>query len=150
MTDQFHPMLGVYLKQYQENPSSRIFAPLAELYRKSGMPEDAIAICREGLHLYPNFSAARVCLTRALFDLQRYAEVVSELEMIAKDIPENIVAQRLLAESYLMLGRIPEALLAYKMVLYLAPMDVDVAEIVREIPLSGFFECFLKIFFAAI
>src|SRR5271154_3309130 len=116
-----HPLIYTYLKKYQEDPGSRIFAPLAEAYRKAGFIDEAIEIAREGLQIHPGFIGGRVALARALFDKHHYENVIEELNHIIKDVPDNLVAQRLLAESYLMLGRVAEALGAYKMLLYFAP-----------------------------
>jgi tetratricopeptide (TPR) repeat protein len=128
-----HPLIYQYLKKYQEDPSSRVFAPLAEAYRKAGLIDEAIEIAREGLKVHPRFIGGRVALARALFDKRYYSEVIDELTEIIQDVPDNLVAQRLLAESYLMLGRIADALGAYKMLFYFAPQDTDLMKIVREL-----------------
>ena len=47
---------------------ARIFAPLAEAYRKAGLVDEAIEVAREGLRIHPNFVGGRVALGRALFD----------------------------------------------------------------------------------
>src|SRR6476620_6012693 len=112
-----HPAIYTYLKQYQDDPNSRVFAPLAEAYRKAGLIDEAIDISREGLKVHPSFMGGRVALARALFDKRLYQEVVEELSPIVQDIPDNLVAQRLLAESYLVLGRVAGALSASKMLL---------------------------------
>jgi tetratricopeptide (TPR) repeat protein len=127
------PVIYGYLKKYQEDPTSRVFAPLAEAYRKAGLIDEAIEIAREGLRVHPNFVGGRVALARALFDKQLYQEVIAELSGVIQDVPDNLVAQRLLAESYLMLGRIAEALACYKMLLYFAPADMETAQIVQEL-----------------
>jgi len=133
-----HPMIYDYLKKHQEDPTSRVFAPLAEAYRKSGLIEEAIEIAREGLKLHPRFIGGRVALARALFDKKRYQEVIDELALVVQDIPDNIVAQRLLAESYLMLGRVAESLNAYKMLLYFAPQDTETARLVGELETQAY------------
>ena len=107
-----NPLIFNYLKKYQEDPGSRVFAPLAEAYRKAGMVNEAIEIAREGLRVHPGFVGGRVALARALFDQQQYQEVIEELSKVIQDVPDNLVAQRLLAESYLMLGRIAALFLA--------------------------------------
>jgi tetratricopeptide (TPR) repeat protein len=130
---QNNPLIYSYLKRYQEDPGSRVFAPLAEAYRKVGLIDEAIEIAREGLKVHPSFIGGRVALSRALFDKHLYEEVVNELIPIIRDVPDNLVAQRLLAESSLMLGRVAEALGAYKMLLYFAPQDPEVVKIVQEL-----------------
>jgi tetratricopeptide (TPR) repeat protein len=128
-----NPLIYTYLKKYQEDPTSRVFGPLAEAYRKAGLYDEAIEVAREGLKIHPNFIAGRVSLARALFDKKLYLEVLEELFPIAQDIPDNLVAQKLLAESCLLLGRTAEALSAYKMLLYYSPQDPETAQIVREL-----------------
>src|SRR5215211_6978494 len=112
------PLIYGYLKKYQDDPTSRVFAPLAEAYRKSGLIDEAIEIAREGLRIHPNFVGGRVALARALFEKNLFEEVIEELQVIIRDVPDNLVAQRLMADSSLMLGRITDALGAYKMLLY--------------------------------
>jgi tetratricopeptide (TPR) repeat protein len=127
------PQIYHYLRKYQEDPRSRVFAPLAEAYRKAGLLEEAIEICRDGLRIHPHFIGGRVALARALFDKGQYAETVKELEPVVLDAPDNLVAQKLLAESYLILGRMADALSAYKMLLFFMPQDTEVSRLVQEI-----------------
>src|SRR5665213_3540197 len=100
MAENYSPVLYTYLKKYQEDPTSRVFAPLAEAYRKAGLLNEAIEIAREGLRLHPTFVGGRVALARALFDNHLYSQVIDELALVVRDVPDNLVAQRLLAESY--------------------------------------------------
>ncbi len=127
------PLIYHYLKRYQEDPTSRVFAPLAEAYRKAGLLDEAIDIARDGIRIHPHFVGGRVALARALFDKGQFGEVVKELEPIILDVPDNLVAQRLLAESYLILGRVAHALAAYKTLLFLVPDDKEIAKMVSEI-----------------
>lgn len=137
-TKSFSPLIYDYLKKYQEDPTSRIFAPLAEAYRKAGLVDEAIEIAREGLRVHPNFVGGRVALARALFEKREYEEVVESLGAVVREVPDNLVAQRLLAESCLMLGRIAEALSAYKMLLYFNPNDPETARVVSELEAQAY------------
>ncbi|MBC7691102.1 MAG: hypothetical protein H7222_04985 [Methylotenera sp.] len=134
----FSPIIYDYLKKYQQDPTSRVFAPLAEAYRKSGLVDEAIEIAREGLRVHPGFIGGRVALARALFDKKLYSEVVEELNPVIQDVPDNLVAQRLFAESCLMLGRVADALSAYKMLLYFSPEDVETGRIVKELEAQAY------------
>jgi tetratricopeptide (TPR) repeat protein len=134
----FSPLIYEYLKKYQEDPTSRIFAPLAEAYRKAGLVDEAIEIAREGLRVHPNFVGGRVALARALFEKKLYDEVVESLGAVVREVPDNLVAQRLLAESSLMLGRLSEALSAYKMLLYFNPGDPETARVVAELEAQAY------------
>jgi tetratricopeptide (TPR) repeat protein len=133
-----NPLIFGYLKKYQDDPTSRIFAPLAEAYRKAGFVSEAIEIAREGLQVHPHFVGGRVALARALFDSKKYEEVAQELSAVVQDAPDNLVAQRLLAESCLILGRVSEALGAYKMLLFFSPHDPETAQIVQELEAQAY------------
>jgi tetratricopeptide (TPR) repeat protein len=132
------PQIYHYLKRYQDDPKSRVFAPLAEAYRKAGLLDEAIDICRDGLRVHPNFIGGRVAMARALFDKGQYQEVVKELEPVVLDAPDNLVAQKLLAESYLILGRVAQSLAAYKVLLFFMPQDDEVAKMVQEIETKAY------------
>lgn len=134
------PELFHYLRKYQENPTSRIFAPLAEAYRKAGLLDEAIDIAREGLTHHPGFVGGRVALARSLFDKKDYRGVLEELRQVIQDVPDNVIAQRLVAESNLILGRVAEALDAYKMLLYLSPEDRELGRIVQELESQAYRE----------
>ena len=137
-TTNVSPIIYDYLRKFQDDPSSRIFAPLAEAYRKSGLVDEAIKIAHEGLAVHPTFVGGRVALARALFDKKLYFEVIAELSPVVQEVPDNLVAQRVLAESCLMVGRFSEALGAYKMLLYFTPDDTETAKLVQEIEAQAY------------
>ena len=128
-----NPQIYHYLKRHQADPRSRVFAPLAEAYRKAGLLDEAIEICRDGIRNHPNFLGGRVALARALFDKGDYENTVKELGPVVLDAPDNLVAQRLMAEACLILGRLSESLASYKMLLFFMPRDVEIARLVQEL-----------------
>lgn len=130
---QYPPLLLKYLKQFQEDPTSKVFAPLAECYRKIGLIEQAIEICNEGLTANPDFTGGKVALARALYDKKMYLEVRDILLPIIDQIPDNLIAQRLLADTSLMLGHFKDALNANRMILYFNPNDKESYEIINEL-----------------
>jgi len=52
------------LSVLQENPRSRIFAALAEAYRRRGDLGRAFAVCKNGLRIHPDYGAAYVVIAR--------------------------------------------------------------------------------------
>lgn len=138
LPSKINPQIYSYLKKFQEDPTSRVFAPLAEAYRKSGLVDEAISIAREGLRYHPNLISGRVTLAKALFDQLKFEDVLHEMKPVVLEAPDNLVAQKLLAESALMLGRIGEALTAYKMLLFFNPGDVETAQLVHEMESKGY------------
>jgi len=132
MSPKYDPNLEKYLKEYQENPRSRVFAPLAEAYRKSGLIDEAIDICREGLEYHPNFTSGMVALARCYFDKALYTAAIKELEKVVSEVPDNYLAQKLLAQSYSMVGDKNNSLKAFKTVLFLNPKDEEVKKTIAE------------------
>ncbi|MGE4231955.1 MAG: tetratricopeptide repeat protein [Bacteriovoracia bacterium] len=118
---------------FQQDPKSKIFAPLAEAYRKIGLVDEAIQICNEGLEANPDFVGGKVALARAYFDKKWFSRVRSLLGPVVSKAPDNLIAQKLYADSSLNLGYLKEALEAYKMVLYFNPGDRDVVKTVEEL-----------------
>jgi tetratricopeptide (TPR) repeat protein len=137
-TTQYHPTIYRYLKKFQDDPNSRVFAPLAEAYRKAGLVDEAIKIAQEGVRVHPHFVGGRVALARSFFDKRLFHEVIQELAGVVQDVPDNLIAQRLLAESYLILGQIAPALTAFKMLLYFSPQDTETARIVQELEAQAY------------
>lgn len=129
----YPPLLIKYLKMFQDDPKSKIFAPLAESYRKIGLVDEAIEICHEGLTANPDFVGGKVALARAYFDKKMHVQVRETLTSVIDKIPDNLIAQRLLADSCLVLGFVKDALASYKMLLYFSPGDREAAGIVQEL-----------------
>jgi len=92
------------INRYREilarEPASLVFAALSEAYRKRNMPDQAIAVCKKGLHHHPGFVSGRVALARAYVDKGETDRAVKELEKVILTAPDNLIAQRLLLAIY--------------------------------------------------
>jgi tetratricopeptide (TPR) repeat protein len=94
--------LAVAMRRHEErlarDPSSLAFAPLADLYRKVGRTQDAIALCRQGLARYPQYTTARLILARTLLAEGMPDEAMSELRTILEVTPKDVQCLRLASE----------------------------------------------------
>ncbi len=92
------------ITRYQEilarESSSLVFAALAEAYRKRNMLDQAIAVCKRGLHHHPGFVSGRVALARAYVGKGETERAVKELERVILTAPDNLIAQGLLLNIY--------------------------------------------------
>ena len=93
-----------YLRIFQENPDSRVFAPLADLYRRLGRLDDAERICREGLRRHPYYAGGRVALAHILFDKGQLQEAFDEVESIVTYYPDNLLARKILIKTLMSLN----------------------------------------------
>lgn len=109
------------------------FAQLAEECRRSGDNDEAVAVSRAGLAYHPGYLSARVTLGRALVELGRLEEAETELSLVLTSAPDNLPANRALAEIFQRRGQLPEALVLYKRALQLAKYDPELEHAVERI-----------------
>ncbi len=118
------------MKKYQamlgSNPSSRVFATLAELYRKQGMYDEAIGLCLKGLGHHPDYLSGRVVLGLAYFDKGMIRDAAEVLERVVSAKPDHLMAARALGDVMLADGDNERAEYYFNHVLSLAPDDQDV------------------------
>ncbi len=112
-------------KRLQADPNSRMFVQLAEEYRKAGLLENAVEICEEGLKKHPQYPSARVALGRALLESESFDRAAEEFESVLAQVPDNILANKFLGETYHRLGRLDDALQKYQIAQTLAPEDTE-------------------------
>ncbi|NBX67769.1 MAG: hypothetical protein EBR01_02250 [Proteobacteria bacterium] len=130
------PHFREYMRRYQQDPTSRVFAPLAESYRRLGRLDEAIDICIEGLKHHPDFIGGRVALARCFIDKKRYVRAKEELEIVVGIAPDNLLAQRLLGDCFFSLKEMEQALRCYKLALVLSPSDVGLQDKVHRMEMQ--------------
>lgn len=124
-----------YEKLWQANPDSRVFAPLADLYRRMGRLREAESLVREGLRRHPFYAGAKVALSHVLLDLGKLDEALREAEAVVTYYPDNLLARKLLIRAFSGLSRIQEAQREYEALKALAPLVASDPEL--ELALQG-------------
>ena len=126
-----------FIERYQlileREPKSKVFAPLAEAYRKIGLAHKAYAICKTGLNYHPHFAGGHIAMARSLMVLEEPKRAIEHLEKATELAPENILAYQILAETQLSLRNTKEALMAFKMVLFLSPDNAKAQKAVKKL-----------------
>jgi len=89
-----------YKKKLAENPASLIFLPLAEIYRKGGLLEEAVDTCRKGLEFHPDYISARIFIAKVWLEKKMFSEAREELEKIIKIDAMNLMAHTMLEAIY--------------------------------------------------
>ena len=94
--------LAAAIRRHEErlarDPASLAFAQLADLYRKAGRTPEAIALCRDGLARYPQYTTARLILAKAWLAEDRLDEAAEEIRTILEQSPKDVQCLRLAAE----------------------------------------------------
>lgn len=115
------------IEEYQlmllRNPSAKVFAPLAEAYRKMGLLQQALEICEKGVKYNPDYPSGLVAYGKILFEMRKYDEAATYFQKATALKSDNILAHKLNALSLVKLNRYADALKAYKYVLFLNPQD---------------------------
>lgn len=114
-------------------PKSRLFYPLAEELRKLDRFEDAEKILRNGLTVHSSYISAWISLGRVLQEQQKHDQAVEPLHRACTLDPGNVVAARLLGDSYYAVGQLVEAIKKYKLVRALLPADESVREVIARL-----------------
>lgn len=123
MADSNQKDLNQFEELLREDPTSKAFAPLAEGYRKQGQLEKALKVALEGVSKNPNFNSGKVALAKILIDLKKYEIAEKALVEITENDFGNLLAHRLLGETYIHLKEPIKALTSYKSALLANPMD---------------------------
>jgi len=87
-----------YYRQWQDDPSSIVFAPIAEFFLKYGMLDDAFKICREGLKRHPGLVSGRTVMAKVHLKRGNWEEAEEELRTALSVAPTNASACALMAD----------------------------------------------------
>jgi pentatricopeptide repeat protein len=126
-------LLAKYYAMYKKNPRSKVFAPLAESFRKLGMLDDAFKILRDGIRNHPNYTLGYIVLAHCYYDQQKYELTYNTLRPIISQNADNISLQKIFAQACIHLGHLEEALDTFKYLLFMNPRDKFFAEQVKKL-----------------
>ncbi|HEY6871497.1 MAG TPA: tetratricopeptide repeat protein [Geobacteraceae bacterium] len=117
------------IKKYEDtlakDPGSYCFAPLAELYRKLGLLDDAIAAAKRGCEIHPDYVGGHMALGRACFEKGLKDESRGALEKVVSLTPDNLLALRLLSHLYAEQGDTAAAVRVLQQILSQSPGDME-------------------------
>lgn len=127
------PLFLKYQADFEKNPRSRVFAPLAESYRKLGMTDKAMEILSQGIRFHPSYVMGYLGLAFCYFDLKQFNLTYSTLRPLTESNRDNLRLQKLFSDVCLELGKQEEALETLKYLLFINPRDKEVAELVARL-----------------
>ncbi len=133
MAQATNPKIEELRFRIKTDPKSRLFFPLAEELRKVSAHTEAESVLRTGLEHHPTYLSAWVSLGRVLHEQGNEPGAIEALTKALQLDPGNVVAARLLADSYLAHGEKLEALKKYKLVHALMPSDEDLEALIVRI-----------------
>ncbi len=124
------------IEEYQiilmRNPNAKVFAPLAEAYRKMGLLQQALEICERGVKYNPEYPSGLVAYGKILFELKKYEEAKAVFDRATKMKMDNMLAHKLKALCAIKLNLYAEALESYKYVQFLNPSDEQAQKFIQN------------------
>lgn len=127
------PLLIKYLRAFEANRSSRVFAPLAETYRKIGMLDEALKVLREGIKRHPTYTLGYIVLAHCYYDRGNYEQAYNVIRPLVAEHLDNTLLQRIFADTCDKLLLFEEALDTYKYLMFLNPKDEEISKKVTTI-----------------
>lgn len=127
------PLFLKYQSDFEKNPRSRVFAPLAESYRKIGMTDKAMEILSQGIRYNPGYVMGYMGLAFCYFDLKQFNLAYSTLRPLVESNRDNIRLQKLFADTCIAINHNDEALETLKYLLFINPRDKEIAKLVSTL-----------------
>ncbi|GEM_PF-1536615 len=133
MTGETGEELEYLIDRFKAAPESRLFAPLADAYRKSGDISKAVEICEEGLKRFPDYASAHVILGKCFYDKGATERAKSEFMRVTEIDSENMVALKFIGDILLAEGKTDDAAEYYRKVIAIDPTNEEVGKALDEI-----------------
>jgi tetratricopeptide (TPR) repeat protein len=128
-----NPELEALFRKYESAPDSHVFAPLADAYRKAGMLEEAVEICRKGLRKHPDYPSGHVVEGKCHFDVGKLDESEASFRKVLELDENNLVALKYLGMIQAGRGRLDEAGRFFKDILALDPGNREIKGMLDDI-----------------
>ncbi len=92
-----------------DNPRSRIFAALADAYRRRGEVGRAFSICKNGLRIHPKYGAAHIVMARLYLHQRMIEQARESVNKAIEAEGQSRATDFLLAEIHLETGELQKA-----------------------------------------
>jgi len=124
--------LEEYRAQYQKDPSSLVFAVLAEACRREGLLEEAELVCSNGLRIHPAYVTGHLVMADILLERNRPEGAEAEYRAVLRLDPNNPVARLGLAQIYLQRQEVDRAIEQLDLVLFLYPGNEGAQKLMEQ------------------
>jgi tetratricopeptide (TPR) repeat protein len=124
------------IERYNRARDSRLFAPLADAYRKNGDVDKAIEILDRGLEKMPQYASAHVILGKCYYDKGATERSKAEFRRVLELDGENLVALKFMGDILLAEDKRSEAAEFYRRILSIDATNAEVARALKEMEAS--------------
>ncbi len=128
-----NPRIERYQEKLRRNPYSKVFAPLADIYRKLGLYDKAFKVLKEGTRLNPSYFPGYLSLSFCYFDKGYYDSAYFALRPFLNSYKDNVAFIKLLSRIYIKLDMTENALETLRHLLRLNPRDDEAKEQIMKL-----------------
>lgn len=129
---EYSNLIEKYTAKIKEDPAAKVFAPLAEIYRKTGMYSEAINVLNSGLRHNQDYALGLIVLATCYFEIEEYQKAYNTISPHVKNNTDNVKLLTVYAHICEKMGYVDESLRAYKTILFLNPKHEEAASYVAR------------------
>ena len=119
-------------KRIESYPNQILYARLADLYRSSGMLDEAMQVCEAGIANFPNYGGTHLILGQICLEQDDLEGARKHIDKATELDRYNYMALKLLAQVYMKLGLPKDAAGRLQEILYFAPGDEAITKLLIE------------------
>jgi predicted regulator of Ras-like GTPase activity (Roadblock/LC7/MglB family) len=116
----------------QTHPNPILYARLAELYKADNDMERTVQICQAGIKAFPRYGGTYLVLGQVYVEKESWTEAMGQLEKAVELDKYNYMGLKLLAQVYIKLGRAADGAKRLEDILYFAPGDEAILELLKK------------------
>ena len=116
-----------------EDPKSKIFCPLAQIYRLQKQFGLAEQTCQNGLKHNPNYAIGYITLAKVYVDQKKMDPALETIKKAKAISPDNHQIYEVLVKVYKEKKDLEKTLAAYKMLSFIKPWDKKVTKNVQHL-----------------
>ncbi|MCK4667001.1 tetratricopeptide repeat protein, partial [Candidatus Dependentiae bacterium] len=131
--DDMQEKINEYLNELQHDPSSTIFAKLADAYRKNGDYDPALKVVEEGIQKNPEFIKGWIVWGKILADSGRNDDAIDKFKKVTELNSDNLSAYLFLGRLYKKVNNLESALDSFNKSFKLSPDDEDILEEIENL-----------------
>jgi len=120
------------IDKIQTHPNPILYARLAELFKADNELEKTIDTCQRGVKAFPKYGGTYLVLGQIYVEKRQWQEAVAQLEKSVDLDKYNYLALKLLAQVYMEIGRPADAAQRLEDILYFAPGDEAILELLKK------------------
>lgn len=122
-----------FAKRVKRDKFAKVYAPLADSYRRVGLFEDGIETCRLGLEVFPRYLACREVLGKVYLRQGKLTDAKRELEQVVQVVTDNLELSKALAKVYAKVGEKEKAEELLTWIIGKDPFDFEMRNISAQL-----------------